>query len=66
MNVATPTKDCLQLIYDLLLPITKARGDKSLTRQEVFLFTPLKLQPLKPYVLILKSEEYFSSSVTSG
>ncbi|XP_020099645.1 uncharacterized protein LOC109718055 isoform X2 [Ananas comosus] len=34
MNVATPTKDCLQLIYDLLLPITKARGDKSLTRQE--------------------------------
>ncbi|XP_072963151.1 uncharacterized protein [Typha angustifolia] len=34
MNVATPTKDCLQLIYELLLPIIKARGDRCLTRQE--------------------------------
>ncbi|XXG63082.1 hypothetical protein AAC387_Pa05g1348 [Persea americana] len=34
MNVATPTKDCLELVYELLIPIVKARGEKNLTRQE--------------------------------
>lgn len=35
MNVATPTKDCLELVNELLVPILKARSEKSLTRQEV-------------------------------
>ncbi|XP_020266382.1 uncharacterized protein LOC109841860 [Asparagus officinalis] len=34
MNIATPTKECLELIYELLLPVVKARSEKSLTRQE--------------------------------
>lgn len=34
MNVATPTKDCLELVYELLIPIVKARDEKNLTRQE--------------------------------
>ncbi|KAM0896333.1 hypothetical protein ACQ4PT_023262 [Festuca glaucescens] len=34
MNVATPTKDCLELTYELLLPVMKARNDRTLTRQE--------------------------------
>uniref|UniRef100_K3YPK3 Uncharacterized protein n=1 Tax=Setaria italica TaxID=4555 RepID=K3YPK3_SETIT len=34
MNVAIPTKDCLELIYELLLPVMKAREDRTLTRQE--------------------------------
>ncbi|KAG0532195.1 hypothetical protein BDA96_04G087700 [Sorghum bicolor] len=34
MNVAIPTKDCLELIYELLVPVTKAREDRTLTRQE--------------------------------
>ncbi|CAH9091069.1 unnamed protein product [Cuscuta epithymum] len=34
MDVATPTQDCLELVYDLLLPVIKARTDKSLSRQE--------------------------------
>ncbi|CAL9112687.1 unnamed protein product [Musa textilis] len=34
MNAATPTKECLELIYELLLPIMRARGEKNLTRQE--------------------------------
>jgi hypothetical protein len=38
MNVATPTKDCLELVNELLVPIIKARSDKSLTRQEVNFF----------------------------
>uniref|UniRef100_A0A0D9YNT1 Uncharacterized protein n=1 Tax=Oryza glumipatula TaxID=40148 RepID=A0A0D9YNT1_9ORYZ len=34
LNVATPTKDCLELAYELLLPVMKARDDRTLTRQE--------------------------------
>lgn len=35
MNVATPTKDCLELVKELLDPLMKARSERSLTRQEV-------------------------------
>ncbi|XP_063950453.1 uncharacterized protein LOC108219853 isoform X2 [Daucus carota subsp. sativus] len=34
MNVATPKKDCLELIYQFLVPVIKTRGEKRLTRQE--------------------------------
>ncbi|XP_042440152.1 uncharacterized protein LOC122025406 isoform X2 [Zingiber officinale] len=34
MSIATPIKECLELIHEVLLPIIKARGEKSLTRQE--------------------------------
>ncbi|KAL5581652.1 hypothetical protein UlMin_014094 [Ulmus minor] len=34
MLVATPTKDCLELVNELLVPIIKARGERCLTRQE--------------------------------
>ncbi|XP_031375043.1 uncharacterized protein LOC116189497 isoform X2 [Punica granatum] len=34
MNVAIPTKDCLELVNELLIPILKAKSEKSLTRQE--------------------------------
>ncbi|KAJ0988181.1 hypothetical protein J5N97_006537 [Dioscorea zingiberensis] len=38
MAIATPTKDCLELVYNLLLPVIKARNDKSLNRQERSIF----------------------------
>ncbi|GAA0163543.1 hypothetical protein LIER_19381 [Lithospermum erythrorhizon] len=34
MNVATPTKDCLKLVHELLIPVIKERNEKNLTRQE--------------------------------
>ncbi|KAJ4730295.1 Pesticidal crystal cry8Ba protein [Melia azedarach] len=34
MNVATPTKDCLELVNELLVPILKAKSEKILTRHE--------------------------------
>ena len=37
VNVATPTKDCLELVYELLEPVIKERYEKILTRQEVSL-----------------------------
>lgn len=45
MNVATPTEDCLELVYELLEPIIEARTGKSLTRQEVSLFKPHPTHP---------------------
>ena len=41
MKVATPTKDCLELVLDLLVPVVKARGEKTLNRQEVNPFNNL-------------------------
>ncbi|WOK98149.1 hypothetical protein Cni_G06859 [Canna indica] len=34
MTAAAPTKECLELIYELLLSIMRARNEKGLTRQE--------------------------------
>ncbi|KAL0353942.1 UNVERIFIED_CONTAM: hypothetical protein Sangu_0975500 [Sesamum angustifolium] len=34
MNVATPTKDCLELLHELLVSVLKARSERNLTRQE--------------------------------
>lgn len=45
MNVATPTKDCLELIYELLVPVMKARTERRLTRQEVGNLKVLDLVP---------------------
>lgn len=52
MNVATPTKDCLELVNELLVPIIKARSERSLTRQEVSIFRRSTSCPL-PFTDIL-------------
>ncbi|XP_078438444.1 portal protein [Wolffia australiana] len=44
MNLATPTKDCLELLHDLLLPVVKARHANSLSRQEKNLFLECESQ----------------------
>ncbi|KAL7597821.1 hypothetical protein Lser_V15G24866 [Lactuca serriola] len=44
MNVATPTKDCLELIYELLVPVMKARTERRLTRQEKSLLLDCETQ----------------------
>lgn len=36
VNISVPTKDCLELICELLEPVLKARNERNLTRQEVF------------------------------
>ncbi|CAK7349180.1 unnamed protein product [Dovyalis caffra] len=38
MDVALPKKDCLELVNELLVPIMKARSEKSLTMQEKSIF----------------------------
>lgn len=44
MKVATPTKDCLQLVLDLLMPVIKARSDKRLNRQEKSILLECEMQ----------------------
>ncbi|KAK1416633.1 hypothetical protein QVD17_25748 [Tagetes erecta] len=44
MNVATPIKDCLELIYELLVPVIKARTERRLTRQEKSLLLDCETQ----------------------
>ncbi|KAJ9537889.1 hypothetical protein OSB04_030622 [Centaurea solstitialis] len=44
MNVATPTKDCFELIYELLVPVMKARTERRLTRQEKSLLLDCETQ----------------------
>lgn len=34
MDVATPTKDCFELLYELLVPVIRARDENTLNRQE--------------------------------
>ncbi|CAN6479606.1 unnamed protein product [Victoria cruziana] len=34
MDVAMPTKDCLELAYELLVPVIKSRNENNLNRQE--------------------------------
>ncbi|KAF9589946.1 hypothetical protein IFM89_029562 [Coptis chinensis] len=34
MTVATPTSDCLETVYELLVPVVKAKSERSVTRQE--------------------------------
>lgn len=44
MNVATPTKDCFELIKELLVPILKGKSEKNLTRQEKTIFLDCETQ----------------------
>lgn len=46
MNVATPKKDCLEILYELLVPVLKARSERNLTRQEVSMMTTTTLLEL--------------------
>ncbi|KAK9995441.1 hypothetical protein SO802_020127 [Lithocarpus litseifolius] len=57
MNVVTPTKDCLELVNELLVPIIKARSEKSLTRQEVSSLLGPLVQLGKIAALDIKAEE---------
>ncbi|GKB39679.1 hypothetical protein Tco_0884621 [Tanacetum coccineum] len=44
MSKATPTKDCLEHIYELLVPVMKARTERRLTRQEKSLLLDCETQ----------------------
>ncbi|KAG6543633.1 hypothetical protein Mapa_014996 [Marchantia paleacea] len=64
MEVATPTEDCLMLIYDLLCPIVKIRDEGTLDRQEKRILADVEEQVSQ--LLTLVFENYKSLDETSS
>ncbi|BBM98900.1 hypothetical protein MPTK1_1g17040 [Marchantia polymorpha subsp. ruderalis] len=64
MEVATPTEDCLMLIYDLLCPIVKIRDEGTLDRQEKRILADVEEQVSQ--LLALVFENYKSLDETSS
>lgn len=66
MNVATPTKDWLELVYELLIPIVKARGEKNLTRQEVSVYRLCNVYKMKTLIFHFDIDVFSCSSFAFG
>ncbi|CAL1408017.1 unnamed protein product [Linum trigynum] len=66
MNVATPTKDCLELVNELLVPIFKARSEKSLTRQEKSILLDCETQIEKLLATVFENYKSLDESSPTG
>nr|VDC68299.1 unnamed protein product [Brassica rapa] len=66
MNVATPTKTCLQLVHELLVPILSARSDKSLTRQEKSILMDCEIEIEKLLANVFENYKSLDESCPSG
>uniref|UniRef100_A0A0D3DBR4 MHD1 domain-containing protein n=2 Tax=Brassica oleracea var. oleracea TaxID=109376 RepID=A0A0D3DBR4_BRAOL len=66
MNVATPTKTCLQLVHELLVPILSARSDKSLTRQEKSMLMDCEIEIEKLLANVFENYKSLDESCPSG
>ncbi|KAF6166243.1 hypothetical protein GIB67_031027 [Kingdonia uniflora] len=65
MNVATPTRDFLKLVYELLVTVVKARTEKCLTQQELTLVPQtliLTATPKRCRSHMAKTDEFMSSN----
>ncbi|XP_024979103.1 uncharacterized protein LOC112516321 [Cynara cardunculus var. scolymus] len=66
MNVATPTKDCFELIYELLVPVMKARTERRLTRQEKSLLLDCETQMEGLLALAFQNYKSLEESSSTG
>ncbi|CAN0927267.1 hypothetical protein LINGRAHAP2_LOCUS35800 [Linum grandiflorum] len=66
MNVATPTKDCLELVNELLIPILKARSEKNLTRQEKSILLDCEMQIEKLLANVFENYKSLEESSPTG
>ncbi|MED6106296.1 hypothetical protein PIB30_003706 [Stylosanthes scabra] len=66
MNVATPTKDCLELVRELLEPLIKARTERSLTRQERSLLLDCETQIESLLATVFENYKSLDESSQSG
>ncbi|XP_021989472.1 uncharacterized protein LOC110886025 isoform X1 [Helianthus annuus] len=66
MNVATPIKDCLELIYELLVPVVKARTERRLTRQEKSLLLDCETQIESLLALAFQNYKSLDESCSTG
>ncbi|KAI4337616.1 hypothetical protein L6164_016008 [Bauhinia variegata] len=67
MDVATPTEDCLNLVYDLLLPVTmKGNSKTSLSHQENRILGETKDQIEQILTLVFENYKSLDESCFSG
>ncbi|XP_004305865.1 PREDICTED: uncharacterized protein LOC101301517 [Fragaria vesca subsp. vesca] len=66
MDVATPTKDCLELVNELLVPIIKARSEKCLTRQEKSIMLDCETQIESLLASVFENYKSLDESSPSG
>ncbi|KAF8105660.1 hypothetical protein N665_0157s0225 [Sinapis alba] len=66
MNVATPTKTCLQLVHELLVPILSARSDRSLTRQEKSILMDCEIEIEKLLANVFENYKSLDENCPSG
>ncbi|KAL2316537.1 hypothetical protein Fmac_030413 [Flemingia macrophylla] len=66
MNVATPTKDCLELVRELLEPLIKARSERSLTRQERSILSDCETQVESLLATVFENYKSLDENSTTG
>ncbi|XP_024531111.1 uncharacterized protein LOC9632175 [Selaginella moellendorffii] len=66
MDVATPTEDCLSLIYELLIPIITARDESELNRQEKRIFADVEEQLSQLLAFVFENYKSLDESSPSG
>ncbi|KAL1219602.1 hypothetical protein V5N11_009729 [Cardamine amara subsp. amara] len=66
MNVATPTKICLQLVHELLVPILSARSERSLTRQEKSILMDCEIEIEKLMAIVFENYKSLDENYPSG
>ncbi|KAK9156471.1 hypothetical protein Sjap_003951 [Stephania japonica] len=65
-NVATPTKDCLELVYELLVPVIKAKSERSLSRQEKSLLLDCETQVERLLARVFENYKSLDEGSPSG
>ncbi|CAA7035193.1 unnamed protein product [Microthlaspi erraticum] len=66
MNVATPTKTCLLLVHELLVPILMARSEKCLTRQEKSILMDCEIEIEKLLANVFENYKSLDENYPSG
>ncbi|XP_010442250.1 PREDICTED: uncharacterized protein LOC104725316 [Camelina sativa] len=66
MNVATPTKTCLELVHELLVPILMARSERTLTRQEKSILMDCEIEIEKLMGTVFENYKSLDENCPSG
>ncbi|KAH7415584.1 hypothetical protein KP509_14G053000 [Ceratopteris richardii] len=66
MEVATPTEDCLALVYELLSPLINAQDETTLTRQEKRMLSDMICQVDRLLASVFENHKLLDESSVSG
>ncbi|MCO5588510.1 hypothetical protein L7F22_042467 [Adiantum nelumboides] len=66
MEVATPTEDCLELVYDLLYPLINAQNEAIFSRQEKRMLSEVTEQVDQLLACVFENYKFLDESSVSG